>query len=91
MADGKKDAKTKRPSAKKRDIQNEKRRQHNRAFKSRVKTAVRSFEKTAAEKNAEETKTHLNIVYSLIDKGVKMGIFKLNQASRLKSKFAGRA
>jgi len=86
----KKDSKQRRPSAQKRDIQNQKRRLHNRVFKSRVKTAVRSFEKNTAEKKDAEAKASLNVVYSLIDKGVKMGILKLNKASRLKSKYSGR-
>lgn len=75
--------KTKRPTAQKRDIQNAKRKLQNRSFKSRVKTAVRSFQKEDSDKNAQ-----LNSVLSLIDKGVKMGIYKLNKASRLKSKFS---
>lgn len=90
MAEEKKDSKLKRPTAKKRDMQNAKRRLHNRSFKSRVKTAVRSFEKEVAEKNEPKAKALLSSVFSLIDKGVKMGIYKLNKASRLKSKFTGR-
>ena len=90
MAEEKKDSKTKRPTALKRDIQNVKRRVENRSFKSKVKTAVRSIEKQIAEKNVSGSKEELNTVYSLIDKGVKKGIFKLNKASRLKAKFANR-
>lgn len=89
MAEEKK-AKTKRPTAKKRDIQNEKRRLQNRVFKSRVKTAVRSFEKEVSEKNETEAKARLNAIYSLLDKGVKRGIYKLNKVSRLKGKFSGK-
>lgn len=87
MAEEKK-AKTKRPTALKRDIQNEKKRAHNRSFKSKVKTAIRSLE---GEKNETETKARLNSVFSLLDKGVKMGIYKLNKVSRLKSKFSRNA
>lgn len=89
MADEKK-AKERRPTALKRDIQNEKRRLINRAFKSSVKTAIRSFEKVASEKNEAEAQSQLKSLYSLLDKGVKRGIFKLNKASRLKGKFAGK-
>lgn len=89
MADEKK-AKPKRPSAKKRDIQNEKRRLRNRAFKSQVKTMVRAFEKDLTEKKEDDAKARLNTLYSLLDKGVKRGIYKLNKASRLKGKFSGR-
>ncbi len=90
MAEEKKESKPKRPTAKKRDIQNEKRRMHNRSFKSRMKTAVRSFEKNVIEKNESEAKAQLNSVYSLLDKGVKTGIYKLNKVSRLKHKYSGR-
>ena len=90
MAEEKKVSKTRRPTAKKRDLQNAKRRLHNRSFKSKVKTAVRSFEKEVAEKNETEAKARLHSINSLLDKGVKMGIFKLNKASRLKSKFSSR-
>jgi small subunit ribosomal protein S20 len=90
MAEEKK-AKAKRPTAKKRDIQNTKRRMQNRSFKSRVKTAIRSLEGEVAQKNETEAKVRLNSVISLLDKGVKMGIYKLNKASRLKSKFSRKA
>ena len=90
MAEEKKDSKTKRPTAKKRDIQNEKRRLQNRSFKSRVKTAVRSFEKEVKAKNETEAKAQLNTIYSFFDQGVKRGIYKLNKVSRLKGKFSAR-
>jgi len=90
MAEEKKESKTKRPTAKKRDIQNAKRRLHNRSFKSRVKTAIRSFEKDVAEKNVDSAKAKLNLVISLLDKGVKHNIYKLNKVSRLKAKFSSR-
>lgn len=83
MAEEKKAAKTKRPTAKKRDIQNAKRRLINRSFKSRVKTAVKTFEN-------EKNETNLNLLYALLDKGVKRGIYKLNKASRLKSRFSAK-
>lgn len=90
MAEEKKDVKPRRPTAKKRDIQSAKRNMQNRVFKSRVKTAVRSLEKDIADKKATESKARLNSIFSLIDKGVKLGIYKLNKASRLKSKFSGK-
>lgn len=83
MAEEKKEGKTKRPTAKKRDLQNERKRLHNRSFKSSIKTAIRSYEETAGKENLGE-------IFSLIDKGVKRGIFKVNKASRLKSKFASK-
>ena len=90
MAEEKKDSKTKRPTAKKRDIQNAKRRLQNRTFKSRIKTAVRSFENEVTKKNETEAKARLDTVFSLLDKGVKRGIYKLNKVSRLKSSFSSR-
>lgn len=90
MAEEKK-AKTKRPTALKRDIQNEKRRANNRSFKSKVKTAIRSFETESSQKNETEAKARLSGVFSLLDKGVKMGIYKLNKVARLKSKFSRNA
>lgn len=83
--------KVKRPTALKRDIQNEKRRLRNKSFKSQVRTAVRSFEDVVAKGEAEAIKLKLDAVYSLMDKGVKKGVFKLNKASRTKSRLAARA
>ena len=89
MATEKKDAsvKTKRPSALKRDIQAEKRNVRNRAFKAKVTTAIRGLREAAASKKDEATvKKQLASVYSLMDKGVKTGILKMNQANRTKSR-----
>lgn len=90
MAEEKK-AKEKRPTALKRDIQNEKRRLQNRAFKSRIKTAMRSYEQVAAQNNEQEAKEQLSALYSLLDKAVKTGIYKINKAGRLKSQFAAKS
>lgn len=90
MADEKKASKPKRPTAQKRDTQNAKKRLRNRSLKSKVKTAVRSFEKDVTEKNAEGAKARLSAIYSLLDKGVKLGIYKLNKASRDKRRFSNR-
>lgn len=87
----KKEAKVRRPKALKRDLQNEKHRLRNRAFKSQVRTAVRQFEEACAKKdNALVTQT-LAGVYSVMDLGVKRGIFKLNKANRTKGRMAVRA
>jgi small subunit ribosomal protein S20 len=80
----------KTPSAQKRDIQNTKRRAHNRTLKSRVGTTIRFFEKTLGEKDTEAAKAQLKQVFALIDKGVNKGLFKLNKAARMKSKCASR-
>lgn len=87
MAEQKKkdEKKVKRPTPLKRDLQSEKRRVHNRAFKASIKTAIRSFESHLASDDFEGAKMRLNEVYSLLDKGVKTHVYKINKASRLKS------
>lgn len=92
MAKEAKDAKkVKRPTPLKRDIQNEKRRERNKSFKSSVRTAIRSFEESLPKGDAAAIKENLNNVYSMMDKGVKRGIFKLNKASRTKARLTARA
>lgn len=92
MADDKKEkeTKTKRPTAQKRMIQNEKARLRNKAFKSEVRTAVRSFEDALSKKDATAGKECLGKVYSLMDQGVQKGQYKLNKASRTKSRLTAR-
>ena len=82
--------KTKRPTALKRDDQNEKRRIRNKAFRSSVRTSIRKLEEAIAKKDASVTQEVLNDVYSLMDKGVKKGVYKLNKASRTKSRLAAK-
>lgn len=83
--------KVKRPTPLKRDIQNEKRRLRNKAFKSSVRTTVRQFEETLAKGDPAVIKQSLDEVYSMMDKGVKRGVFKLNKASRTKARLAARS
>ena len=78
--------KQRRPSALKRDLQSQKRNLRNRTFKAKVNTAVRSFHETVSQKDAAAAKAKLNDVFSLMDKGVKKGIYKLNKANRVKSR-----
>ncbi|MCH9608463.1 MAG: hypothetical protein S4CHLAM45_10390 [Chlamydiales bacterium] len=84
MAEEKKTEKKKRPTALKRDITNEKKRLVNKAFKSKVHTAMRNFQESLKENDPDAVQTNLSAVYSLMDKGVKRGIFKKNKASRTK-------
>ena len=88
MADDKKAVtkKVRKPTALKRDIQDEKKRIHNKQFKSSVKTALRVLE--TAIKNKEQAQEKLSSVFSLMDKGVKTGVFKPNKANRTKAKLA---
>lgn len=86
-----KKAAVKRPSALKRQLQNEKRRLINRSFRSRVLTAVRQFEAAVGQKEeADSLKKKLSLVYSLMDKGVKKGIYKCNKANRTKARMNAR-
>jgi small subunit ribosomal protein S20 len=57
----------------------------NRAFKARVGSASRSLKEALSQKDAFSIQEKLNEVYSLMDKGVKKGVFKINKASRLKA------
>ena len=85
----KKEVKQKRPSALKRDMQNEKRRLCNRSYRAKVGTAVRSFEKALSQKEPS-VQAKLNAIFSLMDKGVKHGVYKLQKASRTKSRLQAR-
>lgn len=82
----KEEKKVKRPTALKRDLQNERRRVHNKSFKATVNTAINSLESALAQPDKANAKEKLSAVYSLVDKGVKTGIFKLNKASRIKAR-----
>jgi small subunit ribosomal protein S20 len=87
----KKERKPRRPTALKRDMQNEKRRLANRSFKAQVNTAVRSVETSLKKGEKTNLKEKLSEVFSLIDKGVKTGVFSMNKAGRDKSRLAKRA
>lgn len=86
-----KKTKARRPTPLKRDLQSEKRRLRNKAFKSSVRTAVRQFDEVLVKGDASLIKQHLDAVYSIMDKGVKRGVYKLNKASRTKARLAARA
>jgi small subunit ribosomal protein S20 len=80
--------KKKCPTAKKRMNQNQKRQLRNRSFKSRVRTAIRTFENALSSGEKERMQIALNVVYSLMDKGVKAKTYKKNKAARVKSHLA---
>jgi|SRR3990172_4609456 len=83
--------KIRRPSALKRDLQGAKRNLRNRSFKSKVNTAIYYLNQAISQGEAPAIKTKLNDVFSLMDKGVKTGIIKLNKAARVKSQYQKRA
>ncbi len=80
--------KKKCPTALKRIKQSKAKNQRNSSFKSRVRTAIRSFETALSAKDKDQMQTALKSVYSLMDKGVKQGIYKENKAARTKSRIA---
>ncbi len=81
-----KQPKARRPTALKRAIQSEKRNLRNSAFKSQVRTAMRHFQEASKAGDSAAITARLNEVYSLMDKGVKKGIYNINKASRTKSR-----
>lgn len=85
-----KDQKKKRPTALKRDIQNEKRRLVNKSFKTKAHSTLRTFNESLASKDSEAISTNLNAVFSVMDKGVKRGVFKPNKADRTKARAAAK-
>lgn len=85
-----KKAKTKVPSAKKRELQSKKRQEWNSSFAASVRTAIRHFEMSLSKGDKSESMKRLNAVYSLMDKGVKTSRFKINKAARTKSRLASR-
>ena len=87
----KKEAKVKKPSALKRDLQSEKKRLRNRSYRASVLTSIRSLEQSIEKKEApEELKKKLDAIYSIMDKGVKRGVFKKQKAARTKSRLSAR-
>lgn len=78
------------PSAQKRNKQSLKARLRNRSFKATVTTAIRSFEDAVASGDKAVMKERLHSLYSLMDKGVKTGRFKLNKAARTKSRLTAK-
>ena len=84
MAEEKVKVVKKRPTALKRDIQNEKKRLINKAFKSKVRTTQRDFQESLKGSDREAVATHLSAFYSMMDKGVKRGIYTRNKAGRSK-------
>ena len=87
----KKDKKTKRPTAIKRDLQSKRRRLDNKIYKSRVRTSIRALQEAVTKGEQATITEKLNDAYSILDKCVKKGVFKPNKASRTKSRLAARA
>jgi small subunit ribosomal protein S20 len=75
-------------SAKKRLRQTAKRTLRNKAYRSRVKTAIRKVRLAVAEGRAEDARLSYREASSLLDKAVEKGILHKNNAGRHKSRLA---
>jgi len=75
-------------SAKKALRQNKRRRVLNLARAKKFREAIRQYKKALEEKNMEEARKLLSLVYKNLDKAVKTGVIKKNKASRLKSRLS---
>ena len=77
-------------SALKANRQNVKRREHNRALRSRLRTGLKSIRKNLDAKDVEGAKKALQSLQSLVDKMATKGIIHKNTASRYKSRLAAK-
>ncbi len=74
--------------AKKRVRTSEERRDHNRALRSTMRTAVKGVETAVEEKNLDNAKSALATAMLRIDKCAMRNIIHVNNASRKKSSLA---
>jgi small subunit ribosomal protein S20 len=74
----------------KRNKQNEKARQRNKAVKSSLKTAVRGLREAADAGDTEKANEALRSVYVKLDKAASKGVIHKNQAANRKSALAKR-
>ena len=74
----------------KRNKQNEKARQRNKAVKSSLRTAVRSFRDAADSGDADKASEALRTAYVKLDKAASKGVIHKNQAANRKSALAKR-
>jgi small subunit ribosomal protein S20 len=75
----------------KRIATNEKRRLRNKAVKSELKTAVRSFREAAAAGDKDKATTALQAASRKLDKAASKGVIHKNQAANRKSAMAKKA
>jgi small subunit ribosomal protein S20 len=74
----------------KRNKQNEKAHQRNKAVKSALRTHVRKFREAADAGNVEEATNALRVATRQLDKAVSKGVIHKNQAANRKSAIARR-
>jgi small subunit ribosomal protein S20 len=75
----------------KRNKQNEKARQRNKAVKSSLKTSVRQFREAANAGDAEKVTETMRAALTKLDKAASKGVIHKNQAANRKSAIAKRA
>ena len=75
----------------KRNKQNEKARQRNKAVKSSLKTSVRKFREAADTGDVDEATQAMRAAYVKLDKAASKGVIHKNQAANRKSALAKRA
>ncbi|MGE5236700.1 MAG: 30S ribosomal protein S20 [Acidobacteriota bacterium] len=75
----------------KRRRQNEVRRQRNRAVRTKVRNAIKELRSAIAEGDASRVKELLPGTVSVIDGGVRKGVFQRNTADRYKSHLSSQA
>jgi len=73
----------------KRNRQNDKRHERNKAVKSELKTRARSAV-TAAEAGADDTEARVRMAIKRLDKAAAKGVIHKNQAARRKSRLLAR-
>lgn len=66
--------------------QNERRRQRNRVFRSRARTAVKRARQLILQRQAEEAREAMRVAYSALDKAAEKGIIHKNNAARRKAR-----
>jgi small subunit ribosomal protein S20 len=77
-------------SALKRARQTEKRTAQNRANKSRLRVALRTFREAVAGGNKETAEVGFRTAVSVLDKSIQKGVLHANTASRYKSRLNAR-
>jgi small subunit ribosomal protein S20 len=75
----------------KRNKQNEKARQRNKAVKSALKTSVRQFREAADAGDEEKATQALRVAFVKLDKAASKGVIHKNQAANRKSAISKRA
>jgi small subunit ribosomal protein S20 len=75
----------------KRNKQNEKARQRNKAVKSSLRTSVRKFREAADGGDSDQATQAMRAAFVKLDKAASKGVIHRNQAANRKSKIARRA